>query len=223
GYLKDYELLKLDPERWDCEPVHTAESMLKMWRGGDISPTDGQSGASVMQPSPLTKPHPPLFLATSSPDGVAYAAKNGFPLQHYFAMPVEMRVKIEQSYQACQPSENEINHMHSLIVIVGRNEAQLRERLEASLIESFKGGDWPKVPQAAERHIEGRPVDIDLTAKARYAAANAIVGPIESVQAQLDAFIEKTGAKRLVLYMEAIADAATTRSSIEHFAEHILH
>ena len=34
-------------------------------------------------------------------------------------------------------------------------------------------------------------------------------------------FVERTGAQRLVLYMEAIADATATRQSVISFAEHV--
>lgn len=219
GYLKDYELFDLDPARWDREPIHTAKSLTDIWRNRDLSRLTPNSGESIFQPAPLSDPHPPLFLATRSKEAIEYAAQHSIPLQHYFAVPAQMRVQQEDLYR--ETNAGEIDHLHTLVVIVGDDEARLRDALIRSLTESFQGGNWPHVPQASNRHVDGDGQPIDRSEMAQSVAANAIVGPPGRVREQLDQFIELTGAGRLVLFMEAIADPEITRSSIRRFMEEV--
>ncbi|MEM1230384.1 MAG: LLM class flavin-dependent oxidoreductase [Pseudomonadota bacterium] len=217
GYLKDYELFDVDTSRWDREPVHSAQTMVDIWRDHDLSAQSPQSGQSQFQPEPYTKPHPPLFLATGSEEGVSFAAEHGFPLQHYFSTEAASRVKIEARYREMNSAP--VEHIHTLILALGANEERLRESLTKSLTDSFKSGDWPAVPQAVPRHTDGNGQQLDRADMAKRVAERAIVGPLESVRDQLDQFVETTGAARLVLYMEAIAEPSITRQSIVSFAE----
>ncbi|MEM9621688.1 MAG: LLM class flavin-dependent oxidoreductase [Pseudomonadota bacterium] len=220
GYLKDYELFDLDMGRWDCEPLRTAQTIVDIWQDKDLTANTARSGPSIFQPAPRSRPHPPLFLATRSPDTIAYAAEHDLPLQHYFAVPAHARVELEDLYR--QTNSNRISHVHTLICIVGDNESALRDQLAEALAESFQAGDWPHVPQAPERHAgeDGGPADRAKMAQA--VADQAIVGPPERVREQLNQFVEVTGATRLVFYMEAIADQAITLQSIRRFANEVL-
>lgn len=142
------------------------------------------------------------------------------PLQHYFASPIDARVKLEQAYR--QYNGERMAHVHTLIVVVGKDEARLRQRLAESLTVSFRNGHWPTVPQAPDRHVDESGQPLDRAAMAQLVAEASLVGPVESVRDQIGMFVERTGAERLVLYMESIADAAATRDSIVTFAEHMI-
>ena len=219
GYVNDYELLELETARWDGEPTAAARAVVDYWTGNGPNTRD-DAGRSRFEPTPLTRPHPPLFLATQTADAVRYAAENSLPLQHYFASPIDARVKLEQAYR--QHNDHSIAHLHTLIVVVGKDEQRLRQQLAESLTVSFIGGDWPTVPQAPDRHLDESGKPLDRAAMAQFVAAGSIVGPIESVRDQVDQFVERTGAERLVLYMESIADAPATRQSAITFAEHMM-
>ncbi|MEM7079862.1 MAG: LLM class flavin-dependent oxidoreductase [Pseudomonadota bacterium] len=219
GYLKDYELLDLDPARWEDEPIRTAKAVVDIWRDGNLSEHTQQSGESIFQPKPLTRARPPLFLATRSADAIAYAAEYDIPLQHYFAVPAEVRAKQETLYRELNPAD--VEHVHTLVVVVGDDEEKLRSALQDALTVSFRGGDWPHIPQVSDHHPDTHGKATDRSDRAAAVAAGALVGPPARVREQLDQFIEITGAKRLVLYMEAIADAALTRTSIQRFMEEV--
>lgn len=221
GYVRDYEVLDVPTERWDDEPGATAATVLDLWAGGAVDGT-------TIEPSPRAPSGPPLLLATSTGGGLAFAARHGLALQHYFSAPVEARVKVEARYAELRAEAGaEANgastdaapaHLHTLIVVVTDDPAGTRERLAAALVESFIAGDHPMVPQAPERHVgpDGKPYD--RTAMAHAVAKGAIVGPPAEVVDRLGAFIEATGARRLALYAEAVADPAIALSSIERFA-----
>ncbi|WP_233164885.1 LLM class flavin-dependent oxidoreductase [Mycobacterium sp. AT1] len=211
GYRRDFEMLDVDFARWDDEPLASAQRLLELWSEADE--------ASSIQPRPLTQPHPPLLLATSSTPGVEFAARNGIALQHYFATPADRRMAVEATYRECQPPAQESpDHLHTLIVIVDAAPGR-RDQLAAALRRSFRDGDHPHVPQAANRHIgpDGRPADPD--AMAEHVAANAIVGSPAQVVDELGSFIEATGARRIAGYHEAISDASVTLRSLEDFAQ----
>ncbi|MBJ7464789.1 MAG: LLM class flavin-dependent oxidoreductase [Mycolicibacterium sp.] len=208
GYRRDFDILEVDFARWDDEPLASAQRLLHLWAGAP--------GAINIQPPPHTQPHPPLLLATSSTAGVEFAARNQLALQHYFATPVPQRLAVEAAYREFQGETPA--HLHTLIVIVDGT-AGRRDQLAAALRRSFRAGEHPHVPQAVNRHIgpDGRPAD--SAAMAEQVAANAIIGSPAQVVDELGAFIDNTGARRIAIYPEAIADAAVTLTSLEDFAE----
>ena len=219
GYLREFEVLDIPTSRWDEEPEATARALVDLWSG--TSAVDVE-----IQPAIRTRPHPPLFLATSSDKGVAFAADRGYALQHYFATPAEARVAVEAKYAeyAGSNADSTPAHLHTLIVVVTDPAASMptvREQLKAALTESFRAGDHPTVPQAVNRHVgpDGKPMDREQMAD--FVANAAIVGPPAQVVDELGAFIEQTGARRLALYHEAIADPASTLTSIERFASDV--
>jgi alkanesulfonate monooxygenase SsuD/methylene tetrahydromethanopterin reductase-like flavin-dependent oxidoreductase (luciferase family) len=137
GYRKDYDVLGVDFARWDDEPASSARQILTHW-----------APESDLQPAPLTQPHPELLLGTTGAAGLELAARNGLALQHYFAMPAEPRVQIEQAYRSFDPV-GDPRHLHTLTVIVD-DDPDIRHRLEKVALQSFKDGDHPHVPQAPE-------------------------------------------------------------------------
>lgn len=210
GYRRDFEMFGIDFGRWDDEPRASAQRLLELW-------TDRQSVA--IQPPTHTTPHPPLLLATSSSPGVQFAARNHLALQHYFATPVQQRIAVEAAYRDCRGSSGDApDHLHTLIVIVD-DTAGRRDQLAAALRRAFRAGDHPHVPQGANRHRgpDGKPAGPEAMAES--VAANAIIGSPAQVVDDLGGFIDATGARRIAIYPEAIADAAVTLKSLENFAE----
>jgi alkanesulfonate monooxygenase SsuD/methylene tetrahydromethanopterin reductase-like flavin-dependent oxidoreductase (luciferase family) len=219
GYLRDYQVLGVDTTRWDAEPETTADTLLDLWQR-----RTGDGTVVTIEPPVRTRPHPPLFLGTSTDKGIAGAARHGLALQHYFATPARIRLDVETRYAKLHAelhgddAGSTPDHLHTLIVVVADDEAPAREQLAAALTESFVAGHHPTVPQAPDRHVgpDGRP--LDRATLAGYVARGAIVGSPAAVVDGLGAFIAETGARRLVLYHEAIADARLTLGSLERFA-----
>lgn len=225
GYLRDYEVLGVDVARWDEEPATTARILLDAWQNAEASSSASGVGFDPVrvEPRPFTTPHPPLLMGTTSTPALEFAAANNLALQHYFATPADARVAVEQGYAALQASNGASastppRHLHCLMVVVTDDEAATRERLTRQLMQSFRDGDHPHVPQAPQRHVDadGKPFDRD--AMATWVANQAIVGRPSAVVDRLGEFLATTGASRLALYMEAVADRPTILSSIERFA-----
>ncbi|MEM9133446.1 MAG: LLM class flavin-dependent oxidoreductase [Actinomycetota bacterium] len=223
GYLKDYEVLEVDTARWDGEPLHSARAILDAWSSADLAQPHHTTGPSTLQPPVLTAPHPPLLLATRTEAAIRFAAEHGLPLQHYFGSPVDARIAQEEMYREAAPPDTSVDHLHSLIVVVDDDEAETRRHLIERLTGSFRDGDWPHVPQGGGGHRgpDGKP--LDRAVMAAHVAEGAIVGPIGSVCEQLDEFQARTGATRFAFYVEAIADPARIRVTLDALARHVIH
>lgn len=224
GYLRDFEVFGVDTARWDDEIDLTAGLLLDAWSGRPVEHHGTWHDFSPVKvtPRPRTRPHPPLFLATSTPGAIQRAATHGLPLLHYFPTPPEARMKVEAAYAEALPSGMPAaEHIHTLICCVHDDEAGARARLTEALKRSLAAGDHPAVPQAANRHVgpDGKP--FDRVAMAAHVAASSPVGPPARIAEQIAAFCAATGARRLVLYMEAIEDRALTLASIERFAREV--
>lgn len=216
GYRGDYEVLDVDFARWDDEPQASAQRLLDVWTQPPGTTTS--TGVIDVQPPVYTRPHPELLLATSSTDGVEFVARNRLALQHYFATPTAPRVALDARYRELRGEDQPMpDHLHTLIVIVD-SAPHRRDQLATALRRSFRDGDHPALPQAANRHVgpDGKPVDWD--AMATLVADSAIVGPPSQLVDELGRFVETTGARRIAIYHEAIADPATTMNSLRDFA-----
>ena len=213
GYLREFEKFAVPVSRWDEEVEATLASLLATF--------DAKRAPDSLRPSALTQPHPPLFVASSSPASLALAARNSLPLLHYFATPIDARVSLQQKYHELSDGRV-VQHVHAIIVVVTDDEARVRRRLHESLAQSFRDGDFPSVPQAANRHRtpDGKPADPAQMAAA--AADGAIVGSPEVVADRLRDIIRKIGPARFALFTEAVADRSLTLESIERFASEVV-
>ncbi|MEM8925899.1 MAG: LLM class flavin-dependent oxidoreductase [Actinomycetota bacterium] len=216
GYLKDYEVLEVPTDRWEDDPQVCAEVIIDAWTNGDVTKPHHTTGPSTLQPPPLTTPHPPLLLATRSPDTIAFAARSGFAIQHYFASPVQARVENERCYADADPVAD-VDHLHALIVVVTDSPEQTRADLTDRLSRLFTGGDWPTV-QNGPGHTDAEGKPLNRRDMASHVAEGAIVGNEDEVLAQLRTFHQATGARRFAFFVEAIADDAIVRSTISALA-----
>lgn len=227
GYLRDFEVFGIDTARWDDEIEASADLMLKAWTEQEVMGSGSwfDFPSTPLFPRPLSRPHPPLHLATSTPRGVEFAARHGLPLLHYWGTPIEPRMKVEAHYaetaKICGISDPPA-HVHALVALVTDDEDGARARLEQALQDSFKAGDWPHVPQAKNRHLDAEGKPVDRSALAGFVAQKALVGTPERVAAQLREIEATTGASRFVLYMEAIAEKELILESIKRFAREVM-
>lgn len=224
GYVRDYEVLGVDTERWDVEPEATLEVLVRAFAGEAVSarnPWFAFEDVTIVPPPPELGP-PGLFAATSTEKGIECAARHGVPLQFYYALPVSFRQALVERYEAARPADKPApDHLHTLIAIVTDDPDATRARLSDALVTSFRSGDWPKVPQAPERHVDAKGRPMTPEKMARFVAKGALLGPPDVLAAELEAFVEATGARRIALYVEALAEADVTLESIERFATEV--
>jgi hypothetical protein len=133
---------------------------------------------------------------------------------------VESRLAVERLYaehSACSPP-----HVHTLIAIPCDHEGRTRDRLLEAITTSFRLGDRPVVPGAEPRRSSatGHPPSSDE--RARRVVESAIVGPSAVVIERLRTFLDVTGARRVVLYMEALGERTSVLESIQRFADEVM-
>lgn len=214
GYLRDFVEFGIDVSRWDREVEATLEGLASAW-----SPT------SDLMPRPFTRPHPPLYVASSTPATVECAAQLGAPLLHYFATPLDARMRVEAAYRTAAERAGRdaegVAHVHALITWVTADESAARERLGENLLRSFTAGDHPHVPQAGARHVgpDGRP--LDRRTLAAFAAKGALVGTPAKLALDFARLRDQHGMRRFVLYMEPIGEPAEVLESVERFAKEV--
>jgi len=227
GYLRDFEVFGVDTARWDDEIEASADLMMRAWTQDEVAANGPcfDFSAVPLVPRPLSRPHPPFYLATSTPKGIEIAARHRLALLHYWGTPMEARMKVEAHYaetaKRCGAGDPPA-HVHALVALVTDDEEGARAKLGRALLESFHAGDWPHVPQAKNRHVDAEGKPLDRGALAGFVAQMALVGTPERVAAQLREIEATTGASRFVLYMEAIAEKEIILESIERFAKEVV-
>jgi alkanesulfonate monooxygenase SsuD/methylene tetrahydromethanopterin reductase-like flavin-dependent oxidoreductase (luciferase family) len=222
GYLADFAAFGVDVARWSDEVENTASVLLDSWRQQEVSSQRRWATFPPVSvnPRPRTLPHPPLFVGSTTPNTVAFAAAHGLPLLHYWGTPLEARLKVELLY--AEKAGTAVEHVHALVAIVADDEAATRAALAETLQKSFHDGDWPHVPQAANRHLgpNGKPIAREQLA--HFVAAQALVGPPDRIYQDLQGLRARLGAERFVLYMEAFAERRQVLASVERFGREVM-
>jgi alkanesulfonate monooxygenase SsuD/methylene tetrahydromethanopterin reductase-like flavin-dependent oxidoreductase (luciferase family) len=111
--------------------------MMLAWSGAPVC-VDEQGEVEVrLDPLPVQRPHPPIWVAAFGPKALAQAGRLGLP---YLASPVETLETLEQNYRrhrdavrdAGEPEPAEVPVMRTLFVTEGERETRsLREMLQA--------------------------------------------------------------------------------------------
>ena len=223
GYLRELEVFARDIYRWDQEVHETIEVLLGAWTKDLVSSSNPYFPFEPVPitPKPFTDPHPPLFVGSVTPAGIESAARNGLPLLHYWASPLEARLAAESQHRKAG-GDPEVRHVHSLIVVLCDDETDARQTLRHYLLELFRAGDWPHVPQAQKRHVDAKGNPLDREDLAGYVASQAIVGPPSAVIQQLRSFQQSSGGSRFVVLMEALGQRQPILRSIERFALEVI-
>lgn len=134
--------------------------MMLAWSGAPVC-VDEQGGIEVqLDPLPVQRPHPPIWVAAFGPKALAQAGRLGMP---YLASPVETLDSLEHNYarhrlavqDASQPMPVEVPVMRTLFVTEGDSETRaLRETLQAQargiagLADEARVEDWSIVGEA---------------------------------------------------------------------------
>jgi len=136
---------------WLLDYAHRREIGLEImdvvrlaWSGQDVTYTGQyfQYENAVVQPHPLQKPHPPIWVGGHSPTSIAYAAENGF----HFAQNLDAEKTIAAKFGLFRerwhalgntdalPRTMLVRHVH-----VAETDAQARQEAEPYMLEGLLG------------------------------------------------------------------------------------
>lgn len=223
GYKADYEVFGIPPTRWEAEVGATVEAVIDALSSDEATSTNPYfpyEGVSV-RPRPLTRPHPPIYVASTSPDSLQAAARHRLPLQFHHGIPgAEPRIEIEAEYRRLAEQagwDGAADHLHTVVCFVDDDEGVARERLTRGLIESWLTGQHPNFNRL--EHSGDR--DEVREARAAQIVDRSPIGPPDVVADWFDDFTRATGASKLGLYMEADGDPGRVLTSVRRFAEEV--
>jgi len=182
------------------------ETMLKAWSGEPVSVADGTEPVTV-NPQPVQKPHPPIWVAAFGPKALAQAGTLGLP---YIASPMEPIERLRDNYQrhadACEGAGRalpaEVPIMRSIFVSSSRRSvSRVRDLLEQQAREMASSGIR-----------KGMSLGVDDW---------ALVGDVASVKDGIQRYREELGMSHLIVTRLRIGrvDAKELESSVAAVAE----
>ena len=81
--------------------------MKEAWSGEPVQVGDGEEDQVVLDPLPVQKPHPPIWVAAFGPKALAQAGRLGLP---YLASPMETMDTLRQNYARHAQAASEAGH-----------------------------------------------------------------------------------------------------------------
>ncbi len=132
--------------------------MMRAWAGEPVTAGSDAGETLRLDPLPVQRPHPPIWVAAFGPKALTQAGRLGLP---YLASPVETLATLAQNYQrhaeaaaaAGHARPAEVPVMRTLFVTANAGEtAELRERVHG---EALKSGRLPPGARAEDWTLIG--------------------------------------------------------------------
>ena len=221
GYELDYKVFGVPPMRWTTEIEATLEAVIDALSSDETRSTNGffPYDTVAVRPRTRTRPHPPIYVASTTPGSLKAAARNRIPLQFYHHLPAaEARAEIADQYRGFAEEagwDGAADHLHTVICFVDDDEAAARERLTEGLVHSWSKGMHPGLYR--REPPVGEPEE-----RAARIVNQSPVGPPDLVAGWFEDFARATGATKFALYMEADGNPARVLTSVRRFAEEVM-
>jgi alkanal monooxygenase alpha chain len=237
-FFKDYEVFGADIRKNNEMMSVWVDIMLSAWTTGRCS-ADNQFlkfPEVDVYPEPFTKPHPPVYVACSSPTRTEWAAQRGFPmLMDYLSEDEEKIAQLELYSQIAADhghDPNTIEHALSCIAYVGGTDhaEQIRKhlvwweqvQLEASQlfapenrgVENYSY--YHRQREAAILRGEWNPED-----RCERILQLSPTGSREECIERLQHMIDITGIRHLILGFEALGDTPMILDSMQRFMQEV--
>jgi len=175
---RDYVVLQLDRAQSRRRYQEGADLIVKAWANPCFS-HDGefwQMNDVELHPRPVQRPHPPIWVAGTSEEGLSWAGRKGYHIMTvaHPHTPETQRAGVAAWRQASAECGHEGRHcQHHARIFVGENRQQARETAEAAItrydgtssvahqrprqiLANQPGYDWPGMERTG-RNIYGTP------------------------------------------------------------------
>lgn len=198
--------------------------------------------AVPIYPTPVTRPHPPVYIASESPSTIEWAAERGYPMLLSYWLSRETIVSQLELYNetaaAAGHDPDRIDHIASCIVYVDDTVEEARAVVRPQLKwwravaeKSFFGYDelravdnykfhlrkWEESILAGQATESGTVGDEDVDKLLRINP----VGSPESCAERLQQVVDETGVRHFICGFEAPADQKKAMASMARFAEEV--
>ena len=190
----------------------------------------------VVNPKPLQRPHPPIYIAASSPDGVEFAARLGFNL----FLPLHTRTRkqvldLSNSYwellarNGHDPFQRELGLL--IPMHLGESVSGARSRAEHGIMSYYLTiGEMRRdylqwiaqkdmaMPDRLSKTATGEGLTFE-----RICAEHAVVGDSATAVAALEELADETGATHILAWMNiGSVPHSFVRQSMEQFAREVM-
>ena len=161
----------------------------------------------TLEPLPVQKPHPPIWVAAFGPKALAQAGRLGLP---YLASPIETLERLEENYALHREELTRVHGERDLDVPVMRTifahpDARLCARVHATLVREM--ALLAHSPSGALRRASG---DVDDW---------ALVGEPGDVADRLARYRDRIGATHVIARVRVSGvEARDTHAALEHLA-----
>ena len=239
GHLQSrvYEGFEVDSEKARAMMEESVQVILAAWTQ-DVLEFQGQFyriPGIVPNPKPLQKPHPPVYTANSSPDGVEFTARLGLNL--FLPIHTIARDQVRSYARAYwdllrrhgyDPSQRELGLL--VPIHLAETTARAREEARAGFMDYYRviaetRDDYRKwlVRRGLDASQQMRPVPwADMTFE-RLCAEHAVLSDSDTAVAELRRLAEETGATQILCWMNmgSIPHELVVRS-MERFASEVM-
>jgi alkanesulfonate monooxygenase SsuD/methylene tetrahydromethanopterin reductase-like flavin-dependent oxidoreductase (luciferase family) len=107
--------------------------MQEAWSGRPVRVGEGEEDHVVLDPLPVQKPHPPVWVAAFGPKALAQAGRLGFP---YLASPMESMAQLEGNYARHAEAATQAGHGQIETIPVMRTVFLARNRRQGEEIRA---------------------------------------------------------------------------------------
>jgi alkanal monooxygenase alpha chain len=240
-YARDYEAFGVDITRNHIQLRETTDGILRAWGKDPVSVrglTDSTLEALPVIPKPFTSPHPPIYVASSSNDTVAWAAEHGFPLLIREAADNESKRELLRAYseaavKAGRPARG-LDHALTCIAVLGDSDAGARDHVRTHMAWWLAEGASSN-GLLARRHLLPNYQTyfdaIDAGKKAGAKDPSAIVDRMLSLnlvgtparcRERLSEMCESFGIRHFILGFDANTPGQETRDVMERFMSEVI-
>jgi alkanal monooxygenase alpha chain len=240
AYVRDFDAFSVDMSVNHVALLDTMKDVVRAW-GDEPFPigrgADGAEQSLPVIPKPLTQPCPPVYVASGSPDAIAWAVSHGFPLLLREGLDDTHKVAIIDAYdRAAAATAEHTPAMHALTCVAVLDDSDSRALERARTHFSW----WVAEGQAsngllANRHRlpnyqtyfealdAGRKAGAgDKTEFVNRMLSPNLIGSPRRCRERLSEICETTGIRHIVLGFDANEPGEATRTAMERFMHEVL-
>lgn len=225
GPTVDYELLGRTLEHWRRGMPEALDLVLAAWDGAVTSDTDLYRFRPVAPvPRPRTVPHPPLWVAATSPRGLADAAARGLPMLMFFGQDDATKARFVHEHAELARAAGHPDHGYDHGFTVFAHVTDSADEARALVVERM----LPAMARSRADYVLLEPLpddgsgDLDPLAFAEHVLATHPVGTADACAERIVESVRVSGCRRVLLHVEASGVPDAVVDNVVRFATEVL-
>jgi alkanal monooxygenase alpha chain len=239
AYPRDLAVFDCPVEKTQQAMFENVDVMLRAWTAETVGLASDlrRFPAVSVTPKPRTRPHPPVYIAASSPDTIAWAARLGLPMLLIWQLSIqEMAEQVDRYAQLAAQAGHDCTTIHHVASGIGYV-ADAKQEAERAVADTLLW--WYETGHAAGSHEELAKYEgyrylqkyLDQAraqglASPREMARRAFeenpIGTPEHCRAWLQEAMERTGIRRFALFLDFAVQRERVGENLERFAVEVM-